>query len=234
VAELERLGVDVRLNSFAEADDVLAERPDAVIIATGGLPDLDWFDGAEHCRSVWDVLAGDAQAKDSAIVYDGTGRHAGVSCALHMAEQGWRVQFVTIDDNMGVEMPYPDRVIYRKRFVQNEVRITTDNVLVRVQRDGNQLLATFRHELTGGEMQLRASQVIVEHGTVPVDDLYHALRARSLNDGVTDIDALLAGRPQLSKPASEGGFELHRIGDAVTSRDVHSAMYDALRLCMAL
>ena len=29
----------------------------AVVIATGGVPDLDWLDGAEHCQSVWDVLS---------------------------------------------------------------------------------------------------------------------------------------------------------------------------------
>ena len=49
-AELERLGVEVRLNSYAEADDVLREQPDAVIIATGGVPDTDWLDGARALR----------------------------------------------------------------------------------------------------------------------------------------------------------------------------------------
>src|SRR4030095_7339385 len=38
-AELARLGVDVRLNTYATADDVLREKPDAVIVATGGMPD---------------------------------------------------------------------------------------------------------------------------------------------------------------------------------------------------
>ncbi len=234
VAELERLGVEVRLNSFAEEEDVLRERPDAVIIATGGLPDVDWFEGAEHCQSVWDVLTGTAQVKETVIVYDGTGRHPAVSCALHLAELGREVHYVTIDDNMGLEMPYPDRVIYRKRFALNHVAITIDHQLSRVRRDGNQLLASFRHELAGTELELRAAQVVVERGTVPVDELYHALRSRSLNEGVTDIDALLVGRPQLASRPAEGGFELHRIGDAVSSRDVHAAMYDALRLCMAL
>jgi len=29
----------------------------------------------------------------------------------------------------------------------------------------------------------------------------------------------------------EGRFRLYRIGDAVSSRNVHAAIYDALRLC---
>jgi NADPH-dependent 2,4-dienoyl-CoA reductase/sulfur reductase-like enzyme len=36
--ELDRLGVEVRTNAFAEGSDVLAEEPDVVIVATGGMP----------------------------------------------------------------------------------------------------------------------------------------------------------------------------------------------------
>ncbi len=50
-AELGRLGVDVRLDRWATAEDVLAEQPDVQsIVATGGLPsDTSWLDGGEHC-----------------------------------------------------------------------------------------------------------------------------------------------------------------------------------------
>ncbi|MBV9735362.1 MAG: FAD-dependent oxidoreductase [Acidisphaera sp.] len=233
-AEIERLGVDVRLNRYAEPEDVLAERPDAVIIATGGVPDTDWLDGAEHCSTVWDVLADASQAKDDVIVYDCTGRHQAASCALHLAENGRSVQFVTLDDNVALEMEYSSRVIYRKRLARTGVRIIGDNALIRVRPSGNRLAATFRHELTGAESELVASQVVIEHGTVPVDDVFHGLRAGSMNDGVTDIDALLERRPQSPARPRDGAFELHRIGDAVTSRNVHGAIYDALRLCSAL
>jgi thioredoxin reductase len=230
-AELTRLGVDVRLNAYASVDDVLAEAPDVVIIATGGLPDLDGLEGAAHCSSVWDVLTAGEAGRGDVLIYDGTGRHQAVSCALHLAEQGRDVQFVTIDDNIGLEMEYSARVVYRKRFSQNGVRSLIDHQLLGVQPHGNQLRARFRHELTGAVTELTASQVVVERGTVPVDEMFHALRIRSTNDGVTDIDALLALQAQ---PASGPGFALHRIGDAVSSRNVHAAIYDALRLCSAL
>ena len=84
-AELARLGVEVRLNTYATADDVQREKPDAVIVATGGVPDTAWLDGAEHCTTVWDILSGTASAKDEVIVYDGTGRHQAVSCAPRRA-----------------------------------------------------------------------------------------------------------------------------------------------------
>jgi 2,4-dienoyl-CoA reductase-like NADH-dependent reductase (Old Yellow Enzyme family) len=233
-AELERLGVEVRLNRYAEAADVLVEQPSAVIIATGGLPDTDWLDGAEHCTTVWEMLVDASRAKDDVLVYDGTGRHQAVSCALHLAELGREVQFVTIDEYVGMEMEYPSRTIYRKRFAENGVRVTTDSALVRVRPSGNRLVATFRHELTGATAELIASQVVIEHGTVPMTELFDALRTASANGGITDIEALLDRQPQLASPPPVGAFELHRIGDAVTSRNVHGAIYDALRLCSAL
>ncbi|MBI2739140.1 MAG: FAD-dependent oxidoreductase [Rhodospirillales bacterium] len=233
-AELARLGVDVRLDSYALADDVRREKPDAVIVATGGVPDSGWLDGGEHCATVWDILSGAVAAKDQIIVYDGTGRHQAVSCALHLAEQGRDVQFVTLDDSMGAEMEYNARVVYRKRFAEHGVRITIDHQLERVRPSGNGLVATFRHELTGERVEMRAPQIVVENGTAPIIETFEALRAGSVNDGITDIDALLDGAPQRPALPADGAFELHRIGDAVSSRSVHAAIYDALRLCMAL
>ena len=110
-----------------------------MIVATGGVPDTGWLDGAEHCTTVWDMLSDATQAKDDVLVYDGTGRHQAVSCALHLAEQGRAVQFATIDEYVGMEMEYPSRTIYRKRFAENGVAVTTDSVLVRVRRSGNRL-----------------------------------------------------------------------------------------------
>jgi hypothetical protein len=51
-------------------DDVLREQPDAVIIATGGLPDTEWLDGAEYCDTVWQVLEDPSRAKKDGLIYD--------------------------------------------------------------------------------------------------------------------------------------------------------------------
>jgi 2,4-dienoyl-CoA reductase-like NADH-dependent reductase (Old Yellow Enzyme family)/thioredoxin reductase len=233
-AELERLGVEVRLNTYAEPDDVLALAGDAVVVATGGVPDLGWLEGGEHCTSVWDAITNAASVKEDVIVWDGTGRHAAVSCALHLAEQGRQVQFVALDDNVALEMEYSSRVVYRQRFARNRVRTTVDHQIIGVERRGNRLVARFRHELTGEVMELGAAEVVIECGTVPVDDLFKGLAERSINRGITDIDRLIARAPQRDTVPAGGEFELHRIGDAVTSRGVHSAIYDALRLASAL
>jgi hypothetical protein len=234
IAELDRLGVAVRLNTYADAEIILSEAPDVVIIATGGVPDLEWLDGAEHCDSVWDLLTGVVPAKDDVLVYDGTGRQAAISCALHLARLGRSVSLATADDTLAMETPYPDRVGFRKRASELGVRVSTDVRLVRAARRGSDILAVLRHELTGAEIEVCAGQLVVEHGTMPMDDAYNELRARSSNDGVTDI-ALMTGAHAQVEPARGGGsFELHRIGDAVASRDIYSAVYDAYRLCSQL
>jgi 2,4-dienoyl-CoA reductase-like NADH-dependent reductase (Old Yellow Enzyme family) len=233
--ELQRLGVDIRLDTYAAAESVLAEAPDAVIVATGGLPDVEWLDGGEHCTTVWDALSRTSPAVgDDVIIYDGTGRHEAASCALHLAEAGRAVSFVSLDDAMAAEMSYADRVIYRKRFAEKGITVLGDRALARVRRDSNRLIATFRHELTGLEHELGASEIVIELGTTPLSEVYDELRDRSANRGITDIDLLLAGRPQMAERPTGGTFELHQIGDAVASRNVHAAIYDALRLCVTL
>ena len=69
-------------------------------------------------------------------------------------------------------------------------------------------------------------QVVVEHGTLPADDLYFELKPASSNLGEIDLDALLAGRPQGKVNDPDGAFQLFRVGDAVASRNIHAAIYD--------
>ena len=237
ISELERLGVEVRTNSYAQADDALAEKPDIVIVATGGIPDMEWLEGGELCDSVWDVLTRSVVGKDDILVYDGTGRQAAPSCALRLAEEGKSVCIATPDDALAVEMPYTDKASYRKRISQLGIRSLVEVRLQKVVRrnHGPGLVATLRNELTGAESEIEVQQVVIENGTLPVADVYHELRTRSVNDGVTDIRFLLGQETALPEPARKAGqFELHRIGDAASSRDIHAAIYEASRLCSKL
>jgi N-methyl-L-proline demethylase len=60
VQQYEPLGGEIRYNSFAEADTILADAPDVVIIATGGLPHTEVLrSGNEHVVSTWDIISGD-------------------------------------------------------------------------------------------------------------------------------------------------------------------------------
>ena len=166
------------------------------------------------------------------LVYDGTGRHAATSCALQLARQGSTVRIATPDDALAVEMSYIDRSSLRKRLAELGVHASVEIRLEKVERRGNGLQAVFRHELTGAESIIEASQVVIENGTLPATETFDALRALSSNDGVTEVGFML-GREEAAPPAP-GRFLLHRIGDAVASRDVYSAIHEAFRLCSKL
>jgi hypothetical protein len=109
-----------------------------------------------------------------------------------------------------------------------------DHEIHQVERRGNRIAASFRNLVTGEIIERTADQIVVEHGTKPADQLYLELRSESRNDGVTDIETLLAGRPQPWFAKASSGFELYRIGDAVASRNIAAAVLDAIRLCSAL
>ena len=232
-AEIARLGVEVRLNAYAEAATVRAEAPDIVVIATGGVPDIDWIDGAAHCTSVWDAIAGTVALGAEVIVYDGTGRHPAPQAVELAVREGRQVSLVSIDAQIAQELTYAERVIWKKRMYELAVPMTFDHEIVRVERKGGRIVATFRNLATEALVERTADQIVVEHGTRPADELYLELRAASANDGVTDLEALLARAPQPRGIRPDAGFELHRVGDAVASRNVHSAVLDSLRLCMA-
>lgn len=130
-------------------------------------------------------------------------------------------------------MTYAERVIWKREFYRLHIPVVFDHRIECIERVGNRVSATFRNLVTDDPLMLTGDQVIVEHGTVPADELYRALRSRSSNGGVTDIDALLARAPQPRARHRDGVFELHRVGDAVASRNIHAAILDSLRLCMA-
>jgi len=141
------------------------------------------------------------------------------------------VEFVTPDRAVAMEMGVLNFPIFMEHFYAKGVTITPDSRLKSVRRSGNKLKATFSNEYNGPDIERTVDHVVVEHGTVPLDDLYYELRPHSANNGVLDYDALLNGQPQPGQAELRGSFLLYRVGDAVASRNVHAAIYDSLRLC---
>jgi hypothetical protein len=123
---------------------------------------------------------------------------------------------------------------YLKAFGEHRVTITLNRRLRSVRRDGNRLAAILYDEYARATEERLVDQVVVEHGTLPADELYFELKPHSSNLGETDLDALLAGRPQTKVNNPGGSFQLFRVGDAVASRNIHAAIYDSLRLCKDL
>ncbi len=232
VARLARLGVDIRFDTLAEAGDVLALEPDVVLVCTGGVPNKDILDeGSEHAVSSWDVIAGGVRPAGDVLVFDDNGHQPGMQAAWLAADAGSRVEIVSPERTFAPELGALTHAPYAEFFQRHGVTITINTRLASLTRRGNRLRATLFSEFTGTVVGERlVDQVVIEHGTLPVDDLYFALREASVNRGEVDYDALIARRPQEIRSNPQGRFRLFRLGDAVESRNIHAAVYDAVRL----
>ncbi len=230
LAELERLGVAPRFSTYAQADDVLAESPDVVVIATGGVPNTEILDsGNEHVVSTWDVMSGQVKPAERALVFDDNGNHPAMQAAELLAEAGTSVEIVSPERFFAPEMGGLNHALYARAFHRLGVRVTINSRLLSVRREGNALVATVGSDYGTRREERVVDQVVVEHGTLPADDLYHALKPLSVNLGAVDYEALVAGRTQDMVRNPDGSFRLFRIGDAVASRNIHAAVYDGLR-----
>ena len=231
----EELGVTLRTNTYAQSDGVLAESPDIVIIATGGLPNTGFLEaGEELVATSWDVLAGDSKAAQDILLFDDNGAHPGMMAAEALARRGAKLEYVTPERSVAPEIGGTNSPAYLKAFSECDVRITLTERLVSVRREGNRLAAMLENEYAKTSQERLVDQIVVEHGTLPLDELYFDLKAGSINQGAVDYDALIAGQPQELSTNPEGRYQLFRVGDAVSSRNIHAAIYDSLRLCLTI
>ena len=231
MAECERHGVAFRFDTYAEADDVLAEAPDIVVVATGGLPDTDFLaEGAELATSGWDILSGAVRPAASVLLYDDNGAHPGMTTAEFIAGTGAALDVVTPERMLAPDIGSTSAPAYLKALGAAGATVGINLRLDGLMRRGNRIVARFVDDYARRTVEKEADQVVVEHGTHPLDDLYFALKPGSVNLGEVDHDALLAGAPQTLARNPEGRYRLFRIGDAVASRNIHAAIYEAVRL----
>lgn len=223
--------VEFRFNTWAEAADVLAERPDVVIVATGGLPETDVLAaGNDLVVSAWDILSGDVKPGAQVLLYDDAGDHAAMQAAQMLAEAGAAVEVMTPDRTFAPEVMGMNLVPYMRAMQDKAVTFTVAYRLLAVERDGNRLKAAIGSDYSRDLRQERQfDQIVVNHGTQPLAQIYFDLKPLSENLGAVDYDALIEGRPQAMN-GGPAGFQLFRIGDAVEARNTHAAIYDALRL----
>jgi 2,4-dienoyl-CoA reductase-like NADH-dependent reductase (Old Yellow Enzyme family)/thioredoxin reductase len=225
--------VEFRFNTWAEAEDVLAEKPDVVIVATGGLPHTEVLEsGNDLVVSSWDLISGDVKPGKQVLVYDDAGDHAGLQAAEVAAQAGASVEIMTPDRSFAPDVMAMNLVPYMRSLQDKDVTFTVTYRLTSVERDGNRLKAVIGSDYMPLAKTRHFDQVVINHGTLPLDELYFELRPQSSNLGQVDYDAFIAGKPQTLNggPADGQGFQLFRIGDAIAARNTHAAIYDALRL----
>ncbi|TCS65926.1 hypothetical protein EDD52_103346 [Primorskyibacter sedentarius] len=226
---------DVRFhfNTWAEAGDVTALNPDVVIVATGGLPNTELFEqkGEQtHVVTSWDIISGDVKPAGKVLIYDESGDHPALQAAEVAANAGASVEIMTPDRTFSSGVMAMNLVPYMRSLQDKDVTFTVTRRLMDVTRRGNTLTATIGTDYSDHSYELEVDQVVVNYGTLPLDELYFDLKPLATNAGEVDYNALIDGKPQTCTRNPDGAFQLFRIGDAVSARNTHAAIYDALRL----
>ena len=230
MAQCAALGVEFRFNIWAEAADVMGENPDVVIVATGGMPQKDILaSGNDLTVSAWDILSGDVKPGSNVLLFDDAGDHTAMQAAQLLAEAGAKVEIMTPDRSFAPDVMAMNLVPYMRALQDKDVTFTVTYRLTSVARDGNQLRATIDSDYMKLGKTALYDQVVVNHGTLPLAEVYFDLKPGSVNKGAVDHDALIAMQPQ-TLAGGPAGFQLFRIGDAIEARNIHAAIYDALRL----
>jgi hypothetical protein len=187
--------------------------------------------GDDLVVSAWDVIGGDARLTGDVILYDDDGTHSAMTAAELLARSGARLEIVTPERTVGIDVGGMNLVPYARAFNETDTRITLNQRVRTVRRDGGRLTVGIGSDHSTARHNRTVDAVVVDHGVLANDELYHALVKGSSNEGEVDYAALVGGRPQ---PIAGDGYQLFRIGDAVAGRNIHAAIYDALRLCKDL
>jgi 2,4-dienoyl-CoA reductase (NADPH2) len=199
--ELTRLGVDVRLDTAATRDTVLADAPDLVVAATGAtpLPPEFPFDAGANVVSVWDLLGGKVKEipAGAAVLDDGSGFWHGISAAEFLAERGAAVELLTPARGVGLAIPHESVAGVFARLGRNGVRFRPLVTVTSV----NGTTVSLADAVTGAPSEIEAELLVVRSKLRANDELLREL------DG--EVPALVA------------------VGDASSARRLSHAVLDA-------
>ncbi|MEP0454231.1 MAG: N-methylproline demethylase, partial [Roseibium sp.] len=161
---------------------------------------------------------------------DDAGDHSGLMAAEKIAATGAKVEIMTPDRSFAPEVMAMNLVPYMRSLQKLDTTFTVTWRLRSASRDGNELLAEVGSDYGDFTKQRRLDQIVVNHGTRPLDELYFELRPGASNQGEVDYQSLIDGVAQTVTSNPDGSYQLFRIGDAVAARNTHAAVYDGLRL----
>jgi N,N-dimethylglycine/sarcosine dehydrogenase len=202
--QLARLGVDVKPGATATVELVLAERPDAVVVATGSdpaLPDVS-VDGMTVLTA--DAVLAGREVPGPVVVYDDDGGYRGVGAALVLATRGLAVEIVTPEVHVGFRLDPSNLVPFYRELFGAGITLTP-NLELRGATSGRVRL---KNIFTGAEAERRdvGGLVVSLLRRIPRDALYHDLRQ---------------WRPR------HGRLEVHLVGDAAAGRPTDKVILEA-------
>jgi 2,4-dienoyl-CoA reductase-like NADH-dependent reductase (Old Yellow Enzyme family) len=125
--QLNKLGVEIRLNVNVDAALLDQISPDVLVVATGSLPEvpLGFVDGLSHIRDI-EVLMIDELVEDERLTGDSVlvvgGDHIGLQVADLLAEKGKTVTIVERAAHFGEKLASADRRFLMGRLVDRGVK----------------------------------------------------------------------------------------------------------------
>ena len=233
LAECEKFNVKINYNVLADKEMILSQNPDVIIIATGGVPNLNNIqEGSDLAISTWDIISGNANIEEEVVIYDDNGSYPGLQAAEIIANHGSKLEIVTPERFFSPEIGGMNYVPYAKTFIEKMVKISINKRIQKINKRGNKLLVTLGSDYSNDQEKLETSQVVIEHGTMPLDQLYFDLKSDSYNLGSIDYNSIIKNIFTELKKNNQGSYFLYRVGDAISSRNIHAAIYDSLRICI--
>lgn len=206
--ELSALKVKVKLGTEVTPETVAAEKPDAVVLATGSVPapcTIPLSNGAKVV-DVRQVLGGDVEVGQRVVLIDEVGFHEATSTAEFLADQGQQVEIVTpalyVGQDLGLTL---DLEMWHRRARSKGIAIRP-NVVVR-EISGN-TVTVFNH-YSGQEWRIEGVDTVVRAAPGRANDaLYLALKGKVK--------------------------ELYRVGDCLAPRRVGPAILEGHRVGRSL
>ncbi|MFD6895984.1 mycofactocin system FadH/OYE family oxidoreductase 2 [Rhodococcus sp. NPDC060086] len=209
-AQCVRAGVEIRTGVEADVEVVHELRPDAVIVATGARPARPaWAGASPQVVDVRDVLEGRAEPSGRVLVVDDLGFHEATSVAELLADRGCDVTVCTpgmiVGQDLGLTL---DMDGWMRRAHEKGIDRITDVTIAGLTVRDDRLDVSLGHHPTGETRVLTVDGVVVATHQEPVDELWTAL--------------------------SESGIQVSRVGDAVTPRRAHAAIFEGDRAALEL
>jgi 2,4-dienoyl-CoA reductase-like NADH-dependent reductase (Old Yellow Enzyme family)/thioredoxin reductase len=162
--------IKVILNTKVDRELIEKEKPDTVIIATGGKSQALKCPGndKEKVVSAFDFLAGKATVGDSVIVVGGG--LVGAETAQLLAEQGKKITIVEMDTRIARTMDPATLFWVLEKLGEEKATILTETTVKEVTDSG-----AIAVDKDGKETELTADSVMVAIGTVPDTELEDSL-----------------------------------------------------------
>lgn len=200
--QLQEVGVEVVLNQALTAPKVEEEKPDVVLVATGGrplVPDIKGVD-SDNVVAAWDVLAGTAHVGRHVLVAGGG--MTGCETAEFLDEYGKHVTLVEMLPRLAADMAMGPRRLLLDRLRQSQIRILTSTRIVQISAEGVVL------EREGTQETMRnIDTIVLALGTQSMNEL-----AGALKDGVREVHVIGDARsPGKAMDAIAVGAEVGRM-----------------------